>query len=355
MNTPTLPLQAWRYDDLVREGMSLIPAHAPAWTDHNASDPGITLIELLAYFTELLGYRLGRVTPEAKLQFLRLLEGSSWSGWKQLADDSARLDRGAVDRAIARAVDAMSRDQCLVTAADFERVAVEAAQANLGPGSSVRAVCIVGDELHRRLHGNRRRVDVRADVGVVVLPRAEIEPGALAALCETVQQALNARCLLTTTVHVVGPTLLHAALGFRLVLRPGARARPVLDAIAARLRGPAAPQGNAVRITDITELIDNTDGVDHVENVMISALSADAGLLADARSGIGVQIALHSTPGVDARLGLSLQLDPARLRRDEAGRLASIELHPWEVARLHLAPSVIDVVEQDARDRGALA
>jgi hypothetical protein len=347
VNASPAPLPAWPYDDLVREGLSLIPAHAPEWTNHNASDPGITLVELLAYFTELLVYRLGRVTPEAKLQFLRLLEDPGWTGCQRFVDASDKVDRQAVEHALERTIDAMSRSQCLVTAADFERAAVEAARAVLGPDEPVRAVCLVGTALGRRLRGARRG-DARAHVGVVVLPRVPLAPGPMARLCAEVQRDLSARCLLATTVHVFEPTVLHVAVGFRLTLRPGVHTQPVLDAVAERLGRHGGQQGAALRVTDITELIDATDGVDHVDGVALLALSTDADRLGDARSGIGVQIATHSTPGVDARLGLPPQLDPGRLRRDDGGRLAAIELQPWEVAFLHLARSAIEVIEPGA-------
>ena len=65
------------FDDLVDEALAMLPRYAPAWTNHNPSDPGITLIELLAYFTELFIFRLNRVTKETKIRFLQLLYG--WS------------------------------------------------------------------------------------------------------------------------------------------------------------------------------------------------------------------------------------------------------------------------------------
>lgn len=49
-----------RYDDLVQLGRSRLPALAPEWTDHNVHDPGITLIELLAWVAEAQLYSLGR-------------------------------------------------------------------------------------------------------------------------------------------------------------------------------------------------------------------------------------------------------------------------------------------------------
>jgi hypothetical protein len=322
-------MRAWRYDELVREGMSLINAHAPNWTDHNASDPGITLIELLAYFTELLAYRVGRVTPQARLQFLRLLHGTPHA--------SVPLDQ--VDAAIAQTLNAMSQAECAVTAADFERLAIDAANAM---GCAVDARCLPAIDL------GRRGGDERSHVSVVLLPQVDLAADALARLCGTVEHALAPRCLLGTRVQVAGPTWLHLGLGFRLVVRHGAMRQAVLDAIEARLHTSASDA--VLRIADITEAIDNVAGVDHVENVSISSLSPEPNRLFDAPASVGIQIALHSTPGIDALLGLPLALDPLRLQRDDAGRLSAVVLKPWEVARLHLVPGAVDVVELGARD-----
>src|SRR5919205_4613880 len=57
-------------DELVRR----IPAYTPEWTDHNASDPGITLIELFAFLGENLLFRFNQIPESTKLQFLRLLD-----------------------------------------------------------------------------------------------------------------------------------------------------------------------------------------------------------------------------------------------------------------------------------------
>ena len=45
----------------------------PEWTEHNVSDPGITLIELFAWMTEMLGYRLNRIPDKLHLALLELL------------------------------------------------------------------------------------------------------------------------------------------------------------------------------------------------------------------------------------------------------------------------------------------
>src|ERR1700750_942273 len=67
-----------RYNDLVGEALMLIPAYAPQWTNHNPSDPGITLVELFAFLTDMLLYRLNRVTDDNTRKVLKLLNGPDW-------------------------------------------------------------------------------------------------------------------------------------------------------------------------------------------------------------------------------------------------------------------------------------
>src|SRR6478736_2875740 len=57
-------------DELVRR----IPVYAPEWTDFNASDPGIALIELFAFLGENLLFRFNQIPESTLLQFLRLLD-----------------------------------------------------------------------------------------------------------------------------------------------------------------------------------------------------------------------------------------------------------------------------------------
>src|SRR5215211_449930 len=57
-------------DELVRR----IPVYTPEWTDHNASDPGITLIELFAFLGENLLFRFNQILEATRLEFLRLLQ-----------------------------------------------------------------------------------------------------------------------------------------------------------------------------------------------------------------------------------------------------------------------------------------
>ena len=68
---PNLDDRTWQ--DLSDEARSLIPDYAPQWTDHNPSDIGMTLIELFAFMTEQVIYRLNRVPEKNYIAFLNLL------------------------------------------------------------------------------------------------------------------------------------------------------------------------------------------------------------------------------------------------------------------------------------------
>src|ERR1041385_4562907 len=73
-----MPLVQTKLDDktfevLVEASTKLIPRYSPEWTDHNRHDPGITLIELFAWLTEMQQFYLDAIGPESYLKFLKLL------------------------------------------------------------------------------------------------------------------------------------------------------------------------------------------------------------------------------------------------------------------------------------------
>lgn len=74
------------FAQLVDEARKLIPVHAPRWTDHNLSDPGMTLVELFAWLTEMQLYHLNVVTDAHLLKYLALL------GTKPRAAEAARVE-----------------------------------------------------------------------------------------------------------------------------------------------------------------------------------------------------------------------------------------------------------------------
>ncbi|MBC8161781.1 MAG: hypothetical protein H7Z42_11235, partial [Roseiflexaceae bacterium] len=67
------PLDNRRFADLRDEALARIPVHTPEWSNFNASDPGVTLVEVFAFLTESLLYRANQIPDRNRLAFLRLL------------------------------------------------------------------------------------------------------------------------------------------------------------------------------------------------------------------------------------------------------------------------------------------
>lgn len=61
------------FEQLVREARDLIPEIFSEWTDENEHDPGITLLEMLAWHIEMQQFQLDRLTIDHERKFLKLL------------------------------------------------------------------------------------------------------------------------------------------------------------------------------------------------------------------------------------------------------------------------------------------
>jgi predicted phage baseplate assembly protein len=73
MPLPIPDLDDRRFQDLVDDAKRLVQQRCPEWTDHNVSDPGVTLIELFAWMTDQVVYRLNRVPDRNYVKFLELI------------------------------------------------------------------------------------------------------------------------------------------------------------------------------------------------------------------------------------------------------------------------------------------
>ena len=70
---PAPTLDDRRFQQLVDDAKRMVQRTCPEWTDHNISDPGVTLIEAFAFMTDQLMYRLNRVPDRLYVKFLDLI------------------------------------------------------------------------------------------------------------------------------------------------------------------------------------------------------------------------------------------------------------------------------------------
>jgi len=73
MALPNIKLDERTFQDLVDEAKLRIPRYTPEWTNHNVSDPGVTLIELFAYMVDQLLYQINRVPEKNYRAFLDMI------------------------------------------------------------------------------------------------------------------------------------------------------------------------------------------------------------------------------------------------------------------------------------------
>src|SRR5438128_1628982 len=120
MPLPLPNLDDRTYANLVDEARALIPSLDPAWTNHNPTDPGIVLIELFAWLSEMLLYRIDRIPDDNYWTFLKLLndtrpENTVWQRRQALS----------LGDAIRETVLELRERYRAVTADDFERLALD--------------------------------------------------------------------------------------------------------------------------------------------------------------------------------------------------------------------------------------
>lgn len=62
-----------RYADILAEARARIPRYTTEWTDLNDNEPGMALVQLFAWMTDMMLYRMGRVPELNYLKFLQLI------------------------------------------------------------------------------------------------------------------------------------------------------------------------------------------------------------------------------------------------------------------------------------------
>lgn len=265
----TLPNLADRtYTDLVEEARGLLVANAPDLTNHNPSDPLITMVELFAHFTEVLLFRLNVVTDANRIAFLRLLNGPDPPDeTNPPPEPKPPPTHEEIVAAIRSTVLELRKTDRAVTPADFEFLALTVPSA-VRPA---RAHCVPGLDLSRT-DPALRLLDSPGHVSVVIVP---FHAADLAKAIQDVADYLEPRRLLTTRVHVVGPRYVPLTVHVTIHLLPDARktdVKPrVLDALTARFDaltggrdGTGWPFGRTVYVSEIYELLDGITGVDYV-------------------------------------------------------------------------------------------
>ena len=264
MALPLPNLDDRTYADLVEEARALIPTYDSSWTDHNPSDPGITLIELFAWLVEMLIYRANRVPDQHLITFLKLLNGP---GWRVSTD---------LGRDVRESVVAIRRGYRAVTCEDYEALAKEASP------DVARAKCIP-----RRYLGAGTDTDRTASrpghISIIIVPHMEDPaPQPSETLRQTVWNYLDPRRVLTTRHHIVGPVFVPVGAEVLIARRPDVPAKNLRDQVVMALGdflhplkggqdGNGWPFGRDIYTSELYELLEGLSGLDYVPDIALSS------------------------------------------------------------------------------------
>jgi len=270
------------YNDLVEQGRALIPKLSPEWTDHNPSDPGIVLLELLAWLTEMVIYRVNQVPDTTAVAFLQLLNGPDWQLQGELTPEALHI-------AISETVLKLRARYRAATRDDFEYLTLQqwphTAQAlTLGDMSIVKRVYGL-PQRNLELVGSARDAEAPGHISMLILPVVAADsarPQPTAALRQALWRFLDQRRLLTTRLHVVGPDYLRVHVSATLYLEEGMPPAAVRQAATNVLSaffhpvtggpdGSGWPFGRDVHLSEVYQLLDTAPGVDFVRGVRIKA------------------------------------------------------------------------------------
>jgi hypothetical protein len=267
MPIPVPILDDRTFEQLVTEGRSLIPRYSKEWTNHNPSDPGITLLELLAYLTETTNFQLDQVPDASIARFLQLLD---------VCRHSMAGQPEAIDQTLERALNTIAQVTRAVTAADFDVLTRQAAEdegtplARTALTSYWDVACAPPD--HPEQAPLAALLIVVPDEPVNPTPRPTLE------LTDKIFCSLTAHRLLTTRFHVIGPEYVEVNVEIALVRKPESRlasgdvertVRNFLHPLRGGPDGQGWPFGRPVYYSEMFQQLESLPQVDHVETLTL--------------------------------------------------------------------------------------
>jgi len=278
MPLPVPNLDDRTFDQLVTEARTLIPRYLPAWTDHNPSDPGITLLELFASLIEAAIYQINRV-PERSLEHFAALVGVA----RQPKDS---ITETPITETLRRALEALERQGRAITVNDFEQLAkdeFEKCVEHTALDTTIARAKVIVEVV--KAEETSHVFPEEQVVKVVIVPNEPDNPTPIPSddLRQQVFRFLRQRSLITTRVRVVRPDYTHVSVAMTVVRDFSGRlaSDTVRQNVAQAIRdflhplkggedGTGWEFGRAVFRSELYQLIEGIAGVDHVRQLLLN-------------------------------------------------------------------------------------
>ncbi|MFB2772428.1 baseplate protein J [Pelatocladus sp. BLCC-F211] len=277
MNLPLPNLDDHTYANLVEEAISQIAVEYPEWTDHNPTDTGIILIELLAWLTEMTLYRVNQIPDDNYASFVSLLKGEQWNLPINLSAEERQKN---LQSAIQNTLLELRKIYRAITPEDFENLVLfDWNQSKESDGLKIARVRCLGQ---RNLAQSDADTFAKGHISLVVVPKNNNQVEDEENKYQPLFNFLDQRRLLTTRLHIVEPDYVSVTVEAELVLEDGAYAESVKEQAKTEVKmffeplhsekywqGQGWPFGRSVYLSELYKLLDNLEGVDYVENLQI--------------------------------------------------------------------------------------
>jgi len=283
MSLPLPNLDDRTYADLVEEAISSIPFDYPEWTDRNPSDTGIILIELLAWLTEMVLYRVNQIPDQNLAVFLSLLKGQEWELQTEPTNTEPQL---LLRSEVQKTLQQLRQVYRAVTPEDFEHIiwhdwpnSNEAKELGLGENTIIlRVKCLA--ELNLELQVESKSAE--GHISIILISKQDNQQE-LEKLKNNLKIFLDKRRLLTTCLHILSPKYKEIKLAAKVYLKNKASPKEVKEKIEKEIKyffapvnsvqywnGKGWPFGRSVCIADLYVLLNNIPGVDYVEDLKLN-------------------------------------------------------------------------------------
>lgn len=290
------------YEELLGEMIAAIPKHTGEWTNFNPSDPGITILELLAWITKTLLYRANQIPEESYLNFLRLVTGPGVIydpadqahrfivEYCQALENGGPRDFGVMKSEARRFLNSRYR---LVTREDFRTLVIDALQALNHPEIFSAYGTVPGEAYQSLVLGAAsmvKRIEVFPSydkVTILMIP-ADKQTAGMAELAGVIRNYLEPRRLLGTVITFINPEYAALNLKIRLicknhtVINHAAVSNAVKAAVETYLNpvtggpdGTGWPYGRNLMVYELFRIVEGIPGVDHVAAVYMQNIGEE--------------------------------------------------------------------------------
>lgn len=169
-----------RYDDIMEEMMALIPQYCPEWTNLGAADPGITMVQLFAWMTEMILYRVNRVPDKTYIHFLNFIGEDRKVAKASVAPVtfSTRLNRAIEIPAFTTCATRQTEDRRALNFLTVEPVTIHSARISRLVAVKGGQHPLVRDIPFAFMQGNDAAIELENGKGIQIFEMDPIEYGA---------------------------------------------------------------------------------------------------------------------------------------------------------------------------------